>query len=154
MISVLSGIIGGAAGAGATIKVLGKQVQKKAEFSNKHLALYMLMNQWVQVKQDGKSLVEYFEKNGYKNIAVYGMNYVGQTLYRELENSSVTIRYAIDKNADSIYADCKVITMEEELEQVDAIVVTPIYYFESIEMQLEQKIDCPIISIEDIVYEI
>ncbi len=154
IVSVLSGIAGITAGAGAVGRVLGKQLSIQTELSNKHLALYMLMNQWVQVKQDGKVLAGYFEENGYKNIAVYGMNFVGQTLCKELANSSVEIKYAIDKNAENIYADCEVITMEDNLEEVDAIIVTPIYYFDEIEEKLAEKVDCPIISIADIIYEI
>ncbi len=154
IVSVLSGIVGITAGAGAVGMVLRKQISKQSELSNKHLALYKLMNQWVQVKQDGKALAGYFEENGYKNIAVYGMNFVGQTLCKELANSSVEIKYAIDKNAESIYADCEVITMEDNLEEVDAIIVTPVYYFDEIEEKLAEKVNCPIISIEDIVYEI
>ena len=44
--------------------------------------------------------------------------------------------------------------MDDELESVDAIIVTPIYYFEEIEGKLVEKVDCPIISIEDIMYEV
>ena len=154
VIGVISGIAGAAAGAGAVSKVLVEKLRKKSEMSDKHLALYLMMNQWVQVKQDGKSLVSYFEENGYKNIAIYGMNYVGQTLYRELEGSSVCVKYSIDANADNIYADCDVISMEDNFEEVDAVVVTPIYYFDSISDELESKVDCPVISLEDILYEV
>lgn len=102
IIGILSGIAGIAAGAGTAGRVLGKQLNKQSELSQKHLALYMLMNQWVQVKQDGKSLDSYFEKYEYKKIAVYGMNFVGQTLCKELEGSHIQISYAIDKNAENI----------------------------------------------------
>lgn len=114
----------------------------------------MLMNQWVQVKQDGKSLDSYFEKYEYKKIAVYGMNFVGQTLCKELEGSHIQISYAIDKNAENIYADFDVVTLEDNLEDVDAVIVTPIYYFDEIEEQLASKMSCPIISMEDILYEV
>ena len=154
IISILSGAVGAVAGIGAMGKICGKQINRKSELADKHLALYMLMTQWVKIKQEGKSLVSYFEANGYHNIAVYGMNYVGQTLCKELENSSVTVKYGIDQNAENIYADCEVITMDDELESVDAIIVTPIYYFEEIEGKLVEKVDCPIISIEDIMYEV
>ena len=146
IIGILSGIAGIAAGAGTAGRVLGKQLNKQSELSQKHLALYMLMNQWVQVKQDGKSLDSYFEKYEYKKIAVYGMNFVGQTLCKELEGSHIQISYAIDKNAENIYADFDVVTLEDNLEDVDAVIVTPIYYFDEIEEQLASKMSCPIIS--------
>ena len=154
IIGILSGIAGIAAGAGTAGRVLGKQLNKQSELSQKHLALYMLMNQWVQVKQDGKSLDSYFEKYEYKKIAVYGMNFVGQTLCKELEGSHIQISYEIDKNSENIYADFDVVTLEDNLEDVDAVIVTPIYYFDEIEEQLASKMSCPIISMEDILYEV
>ena len=113
-----------------------------------------MMNQWVKVKQEGKNLSAYFEKNGYKKIAIYGMSYAGETLVDELKETEVQIAYAIDKNANSIYSDINVITMDDNLEDVDAIVVTAITFFDEIEEQLQSKVSCPIISLEDILYEI
>jgi hypothetical protein len=37
---------------------------------------------------------------------------------------------------------------------VDAIVVTAITFFDEIEEKLSEKIDCPIISLDDILYEV
>ncbi len=36
---------------------------------------------------------------------------------------------------------------------VDAIVVTAITFYDEIKEELSRKIDCPIISLEDILYE-
>ena len=40
---------------------------------------------------------------------------------------------------------------EEVLKDVDAIIVTPIFYFEEIKRKLSAKVRCPIISLEDII---
>ena len=71
-----------------------------------------------------------------------------------MKETEVQIAYAIDKNANSIYSDINVITMDDNLEDVDAIVVTAITFFDEIEEQLQSKVSCPIISLEDILYEI
>ena len=47
-----------------------------------------------------------------------------------------------------------VVTPEDFLEEVDVIVVTAIHYFDEIESMLGEKVDYPIISLEDIIYEI
>lgn len=154
LISVLSALIGASAGAVTVGKVTGEALDKAKSMSDKHLALFLMMNQWVKVKQEGKNLSEYFEKNGYKKIAIYGMSYAGETLIDELKDSNITVAYAIDKNADSIYADVDVISIENNLKSVDAIVVTAITFFDEIEEKLSAKIDCPIISLEDILYEV
>lgn len=153
-VSILSSLIGVAAGAGVVGKFKGDKLVKMRNMSNKHLALFLMMNQWVKVKQEGKNLASYFEKEGYKKIAVYGMSYAGETLIDELKDSGVEVAYGIDKEADTIYGDVDIISMNEKLESVDAIVVTAITFFDEIEEGLSEKIDCPIISLEDILYEV
>ena len=154
VISILSALIGAVIGAGTVGKVIGKSFDRTKSMSDKHLALFLMMNQWVKVKQEGKNLSEYFEKNGYKKIAVYGMSYAGETLIDEIKDSNITVVYAIDKNADSIYSDIDIISIEDDLKPVDAIVVTAITFFDEIEESLCAKVDCPIISLEDILYEV
>ena len=140
VLSLLTGVAGGAIGAG---KVIGTKVNEKQQLADKHLALFLMMNQWVKVKQDGKNLASYFEENGYKKIAVYGMSYAGETLVDELRGSNIQVAYGIDRKADNIYADIDIVTMDDVLEKVDAVVVTAITFFDEIEVKLSEKIDCP-----------
>lgn len=154
IISVLSVLTGAAIGAGAVGKVEGDKLNKMRAMSNKHLELFKMMSQWVKVKQEGKNLSSYFEKNGYTKIAVYGMSYAGETLMNELENSTVTVAYGIDRNADSLYADVDIVSMDNDLEEVDAIIVTAVTFFDEIEETLSKKVNCPIISLEDVLYEV
>lgn len=77
IISVLSALTGAAIGAGAVGKVASKATDKAQAMSDKHLALFFMMNQWVKVKQEGKNLSTYFSEKGYKTIAIYGMSYAG-----------------------------------------------------------------------------
>ena len=153
-LSLLSVLGGAATSAVAVRKVTGKATEVQRNMSEKHLALFLMMNQWVAVKQEGKNLADYFEKQGYKSIAVYGMSYAGERLLEELKGSDSQVQYGVDKNADNIYMDVNIVTMEDELKPVDAIVVTPIFFFDDIEEELSQKIDCPIISLEDVLYEV
>lgn len=154
LISVVSALTGMAVGAGVVGKAVGKNANKTQMMSDKHLALFLLMNQWVKAKQEGKNLETYFVRNGYKRIAVYGMSYAGETLLNELKDSEVKVAYGIDRNADGIYADVEVISIDDDLEDVDAVVVTAITFFDEIEEALSEKVSCPIISLEDIIYEV
>ena len=152
--SVVSAIAGAALGAGAAGKASLSKTKKAQSMSDKHLALFLMMNQWVKVKQEGKNLASYFEQKDYKRIAIYGMSYAGETLIDELKGTDITIAYGIDKNADSIYVDVDVVSMEDVLDEVDAVVVTAITFFDEIEEKLSEKLACPILSLEDILYEI
>lgn len=154
IISVLSVLTGAVVGAGAVAKVSGEATSKVQSMSDKHLSLFLMMNQWVKVKQEGKNLSSYFEKNGYKKIAIYGMSYAGETLLDELKDSSIEVAYGIDKNAYGLQAGVEIVSIDDELEAVDAIVVTAITFFDEIEEKLSGKVNCPIMSLEDILYEI
>lgn len=154
----ISLLIGGAAGAmagsAATGSVLGKRLQDKNEWFKKVVSYYHLYDQWLSIRQQGKSLVAYFEKNNYKTVAIYGMKELGERLYDELKDSDVAVKYFIDKNAGELYADVDILTPDDELEPVDAIVVTATYYFDDIEETLGEKVEYPIVSLEDIIYEV
>lgn len=149
--SLLTGAVAGAFGIG---KIIGKRVEENQEISDKYRSLFLMMNQWVKVKQEGKDLTLYFEQNGYREIAIYGMGQVGTTLANELVNSTIKIKYGIDQNTSIASEGFDIISPEEVLEPVDVIVVTPITFLAQIEELLSKKINCPIISLEDILYEI
>lgn len=153
-IAVFSTLIGAAAGALGVNYLKEKEVEKKKVKVDKFKGYYNMLNQWLILKQEGKCLCEYFKANNYKVIAIYGMGEMGSRLYDELKNSDITVKYAVDKNAASTYSELEVIEPENEFEEVDAIVVTATFAFDEIETELRDKVDFPIISLEDVVYEI
>ena len=132
---------------------LNKIIEKKQTEKEKFKIMYQMMEKWLRLKLEGKNIEDYFKAYGYKHIAIYGMGDVGKNLLNELNNSSIVIDYAIDKAVDSI-ENLKVINPEDELEKVDAIVVTAIAYFDDINEEMSLKVKCPIISLEDIIYEL
>lgn len=127
---------------------------KWKELSDKHLDMFLLMNQWMKIKTEGKNLVLYLEKKGYKKIAIYGMSYVGKTLLDELKGNRIEIAYGIDKSVDEGDVGIKIANLKEPLSEVDAIIVTPIFFMDEIKEMLTEKVKCPIVSLEDILYEI
>lgn len=155
VISTLTGVAAGAVAGGVAARtVSSKKIHEMAVGHEKVHQLYMAFDQWLRIRQEGKTLVEYFEKNEYKTVAIYGMKELGERLYDELEGSDIKVKYIIDKNADQIYADVDVVTPDEKLEPVDVIVVTALYYFDEIEEMLSDKVDYPVVSLEDILYEV
>ena len=154
-ISVLvGGAVGAVVGSTAIRNQMGKTVKKKEDFSQKILSYYFIYNQWLTLHQQGKSLVEYFEKNGYKTVAIYGMKELGERLYDELKDSDITVKYIIDKKADTINMDIDVVKPDADLEPVDVIVVTACYFFDTIDRKLGVSVDYPVVSLEDIIYEV
>lgn len=152
-IAMFGTLVGGIIGAVIVGRVSAKVIKEKQIYANKHLAMFMTMNQWIKIKQEGKSFTEYLKKKNIKTIAIYGMSYMGQSLLAELKDSDIKVLYGIDKMADSIYSDIDVYTPEIQFPKVDGVIVTSVYYFDEIEKILNAKMDCPILSLEDIVYD-
>ncbi len=152
--SVLTGMIGFGCGAVVVGRLAGNSAKCWKKMSDKHLALMLLFNQWMINKQSGKDIKEYFVKKKYQKIIIYGMSYVGERLLDELKRSDIEIVAAVDKNADSIFADISVISPDDKMPEAECVVVTPVYFFEEIAEEMSAKVTCPIISLEDILYEI
>lgn len=129
---------------------LANKLSSLDEKNNKNQSIINTFDLWLQQKQDNHQIQDFFLRNGFREIAIYGMHYLGEHLLRDLRETEITVKYAIDKNADKIACGVKVIPPDAELEKVDAIIVTAIYYFDDIEKQLASKIDCPIISLDDV----
>lgn len=156
VVSVLSALAGAAVGASA----LGYQKTKLHDLDfkviKKNEAILKMFNQWLIVKQEGKSIAAYFQENNFNKIAIYGMSYAGERLLDDLKGTNIEVVYAVDQNADRMFAEVEMITKEEIVHQqeVDAVIVTAIYFFDDIEEELSELVDCPIVSLEDIIYEL
>lgn len=154
MIAVISAMLGAGAAAVAVQKKRVQDVEAKKELSDKHLKMFKMMDRWVEIKQEGRNLAEYFVENGYQKVIVYGMHYAGKRLVEELKNTNIQVVCGIDKKAQSIFADIDVITKDDLIPETDVIVVTAISFFDEIENEMKDKVDCPIVSLEDVVYEL
>lgn len=149
--SILAGTVLGSLIIG---RIAGNKINRFAGLADKYLALFLLMNQWMKVKQNGKSLAEYLQQKGYRDIAIYGVGYAGETLVHELEDTEIHVMYGIDQNTDIDCDGIQVVSLENELKKVDAVVVTAITFFDEIKEKLSVKLECPIISLEDILYRL
>jgi len=147
-------VIGVLAGSVITGRVSEKNLEKKSEKVNKFKSYYNMLNQWLVLKGQGKSLEEYFTGNGYKTIAIYGMGEMGNRLYEELKDSDIEIQYAIDKAPGAVYSELEVREAEEEMDKVDVVIVTATFAYDEIKEELEDKFTCPIISLEDVICEL
>jgi len=144
---IFGGILGFYLNSKITNKIIYYEMVKKDKFKT----YYDLLNQWLDLKNKNVSLESYFMDKGIENIAIYGMGELGHHLYEELKESKIQIKYAIDKSSSKIYSNLKLYDFEDDFENVSAIVVTPTYAFDQIEKKLKEKIDCTILSLEDII---
>lgn len=153
----LSAVIGGLVGASASALLIGKEcnklIKQKSDKVDKFKNYYYMLNQWLILKQQGKALTKYFEENQFNNIAIYGVGEMGNRLYDELKDSDICVKFAIDKE-DNRYMEVEVKSPEDDFEGVDVIVVTAIFAFEEINRKISPRVSCPVISLEDIIFDI
>lgn len=141
--------------------VYGQKRQKKERAAlisanNKLSDNYQLLNHWLEIKNEGKSLAGYFLDMGYRRIAVYGMAELANRLTEDLAGSGIEIVYGIDRDAGcSISRIAEVYSPQESvLPEADVVVVTPYYALEAIKKDLSGKVDCPVVSIEEVVWSV
>lgn len=152
-IALLSGIVGGTLGAIGMRQVEEPKIEEKKEFGNKMHEFYNLLIRWLVLRQQGKTLDKYFKSNGYKTVAIYGMKELGECLFYELKDTDIQVKYAIDKAIKETSMGLKIVTPQENMEEVDIIVVTAVHYFDDIEIELSNYTDIPVVSLEDVIYE-
>lgn len=129
---------------------LKEAVADKEAFGEKCLALYMLLNQWLSLKQKGVRVSDWFVCRNIKKIAIYGMHFVGERLCDELLDEEVMVSYGIDRQIVGKYRGICILPEVNDAIEVEAIVVTPITFYAEIKEALEASADCPVISIKDI----
>ncbi|WP_196590713.1 hypothetical protein [Pectinatus frisingensis] len=151
-ISVLSFLVGAVMTGIYVTRRMARLVDKEAGKSMGNMQLAHAMIRWVKIKQDENNLATALIKRSYKKIAIYGMADVGERLLAELQNSGVEVAYGIDQNATNLFAPIELLTPDEALPLVDAIIVTPLNYFDEIETILVKRTDIPILSIEDLMF--
>ncbi len=130
-----------------------KKLEDQKKMTEKNREQYLLLNQWLKLRQSGKSICNYLSEKGYKTVAIYGMGMNGKRVVQELKDSGIEALYGIDKKADSIVSEINVLAADADLPETDAIVVSEPVYIEEITKLLKTKVHCPIVSLEEAIYE-
>lgn len=130
----------------------GQEVKKLFVQERKNHFMYEFMNRWLLLKQKGIELSSFFTRQKIYSVAIYGIDHMGQRLYDELKESPIRVVYAIDRNPRKLDWEIPVYCSDDSLENVDAVVITPIFDFMDIQKTLGMKLKCKMIFIEDILF--
>lgn len=149
----IAGLIGVVTGYIIAKHIDNKEIGKAYMLSEKNKYLYRTAVQWMSIERAGCGICSYIRQKGYNTIAVYGLSYLGKCLVDQLDGSDVKVMYGIDNGTVQFHFDIPTFTMSDELPDVDAIIVTPVYSFEEIKESLSKKVTCSILSLADIVFE-
>lgn len=126
------------------------EIENMSEQYNKLFLYFRILNMWLEMRQKGKSTVTYLQKKGIGRIAIYGMKELGERFYEEVKNTDIEVACIIDKNPRQVLGDFLVVSPEDNIPEVDAVIVTPDYYFSEIKKQMSEKVNCPIYSLRGV----
>lgn len=92
-------------------------------------------------------------KEKVETVAIYGYSRLGRALKLYLEKYGIEVKYIIDQKGQMLRTDKTVYTLNDDLEDVDAVIITPIGLYEEIKSKLEKKLKSKFIYIETLIAE-
>ena len=148
-VSLVTGIVSFTLWNAAEKKKCCQEITKKEEY-------IQVLEKWLFDRQNGCRLEDYLIKHGIYIVGIYGYGVLGRLLYKELKESSVTIKCIFDRNLRQGPENIPVINPSKKMDLLgmDAIIVTPICEFEKIKEELKITNSVRILSLEDILAEI
>ena len=137
-----------------TVRYYRKRTEEEIDKANKYIECYDILIHWLGLMQEQKKLTEYFKRNEYRTVAIYGMKEIGMLLLSELRREGIEVSYAVDRNADEISADITILKPSYAMPEVDVIIVTALHYFDKIYLEIRELTNAEIVSAEDILWAV
>lgn len=119
---------------------------------------FFMMKRWLENRNAGKTLSDFFVKCGFKTVAIYGAGDLGRLAYNELKDSAVKVTYFIDRNAMTLnnVDGIPVITPAEfeKLHDTEIVIITASGGYDSICRLFAQNIpEIGTVALYDVVCE-
>ena len=113
---------------------------------------YLMMISWMNILENERSIGGYLKTKGYQKVAVYGVSSAGYHLLKQLKGTEVNVQYLIDRTVFSNELNfLPIYRPDDSLPETDAIIVTPIWDYQNIKAKLSGKINCPILSLSEVI---
>ncbi len=122
----------------------------KSQNNDKRQMLAEMIRRWFSIKLEQKSLATVLLQRGIHSVAIYGMGYLGMSLYQELEDSSVEIAYVMDRALSDSDGILKIIRLNEKLPKVDAVIVTVLGNVCDLCDSIRIKCDYQVLTLKDL----
>ncbi len=130
------------------------EIKNLQRLNSRYKSYWKILNRWLSLKEKNVKLADYIIKRGFLNIAIYGIGMLGKHLLKELSDSEIYIAYGIDQGGQLKNSILPIYTIDDHLENVDAIIVTVCYEYENIKRTLKRKLNCEILSLEEVLEEV
>ena len=113
---------------------------------------YEMTLSWISMENNDGLMLRYLQTKGIKSVAIYGYGTHGKLLTTELKKYEIEVSYAIDKRASFIKAEIPIYDLETtEFPPVELIIISVLGHYNSIELSLRERFNCPIIEIDEFI---
>lgn len=141
---------------GFVIDRIVRYADTNLRYLDRYREYFILLNQWLLLKQNNISISHYLIEKGYTKIAVYGMGFIGFRLCDELKDTEVKIMRTIDRAANTIYHPLGVWEPNAGFRDLDVdVVIITVNTLDcsTIHSYMDNK-EIPVLKIEDIIYNL
>ena len=118
---------------------------------NKTSHMFRVLNNWMFIRNMGKSLLDSPIIDWSKTISVYGLSHMGSRLVEELENQGISVCFAVDRQYVLPLYDFPIFYYEDKLPYSDYLIVSAVHYYDSIKKDMKSKTNANIVSLESII---
>lgn len=124
-------------------------------FSQEKDSRYLhLMDQWMEYREEGKSIAKWLTNSGFSSVIIYGYGIFGRHLLTELKANKFIVTCIVDKKVTATEEGQIIFTLEDELPISDAMIVTAITSFHDVYRYYKDRFDGLIIPFDQILDEI
>ncbi len=120
------------------------------ENTDKSLLRGKMIQRWLSLKLEGRSLADGLLQRGIRSAALYGMGYLGCCLYDELDNGGIRISYVMDRRPVDADGIVKVVRIEDALPQTDGIIITVLGDNRDLQKLIEAKCDAKVMLLSEL----
>lgn len=136
-------------------KKIAQDVNNKEEYFIKRIDKFKhyfnLLDDWMRLKEAHKSILPFFERNGYRTISIYGAGKNAAHLLADIKDSGILVKYVIDRNKSHSLDGLAVFDVSDELPDSDVIVVTVVNEYKEIKEMLISKGCARVISLAEVI---
>lgn len=105
-----------------------KSISENQQASNsKDLSYIRIMDNWLELYVNGRSVGDYLTEHSIDNIYIYGMGKIGKHLLRDLKGKNIGISGVFARNLKDEYLGIRVIKMGEKIPMNSVVVIALSY---------------------------
>lgn len=127
---------------------VARRYKKQAETNSEQISMLSQMIRLQAQEETG----DWYHHNGYKDIIIYGYGIIGKTYCDLLKKTGLNIIAIVNREKITSNDNIVFLTPNDELPKADIMIITSSSSYDATKKELENKVNCPIHSLEEALY--